>query len=628
MATLKSQTDIMAALEKKKKQLQAAKKQDNKEAIAKFTAQIKKLNEGIKTGKTVKDVTAKQLANSLLASRKKFLEMSKKDFNGVIRQLSKKPEYSFLKAYTRDEVVRDIQRKAKPVGWRFKGRGNYKTPTKKQVRERRGIDVYYENRPNRSDVSQARQLEKGGGVTESFAEWKKRNGLKIEKEGNLFVVVDKNGLKLMKAEYKTDLAKMMKNLYMFAKYEGTSSEVMYAKGGSTYARGGEIDTYFARGKYADGDDFHLSGYLNLQHLEDEVYSYGNELDQNTISFYARYNDGKEEWIADSDYPTYAKGGGVMSSKQLEKGGYANAESPKHVLHIDGQNWYLEKIDSTHFYMSNSPDHRGMAHHVGQHKGEPYYEEVREWLKTTKMAKGGGVSDNFRYAIIVTNTQNPYDNQSRVATVGRKGDAIIMLTALQIAAKNTPLDYSIVELYEDGGFVPMSMSDLKAMRAAEYEPITDDNYEDDEDAIVRYYFEEEPQYYAEGGGIKSAARRGAHKAKEAGDGVADWAFNFDPKKRYEDGGEVDINDLDIPVHYTMFEDEMYEFAKGGGVGEKYEVTFEDVFSFATMKKTGVLTDKQYKMALRQKKNKDVVIDKFNKSQGIREQYRIKDIKKIG
>ena len=68
-------------------------------------------------------------------------------------------------------------------------------------------------------------------------------------------------------------------------------------------------------------------------------------------------------------------------------------------------------------------------------------------------------------------------------------------------------------------------------------------------------------------------------------------------------------------------------KGGGVGEKYEVTFEDVFSFATMKKTGVLTDKQYEMALRQKKNKDVVIDKFNKSQGIREQYRIKDIKKV-
>jgi hypothetical protein len=44
-------------------------------------------------------------------------------------------------------------------------------------------------------------------------------------------------------------------------------------------------------------------------------------------------------------------------------------------------------------MSNDPNYRGMAHHIGQHKGEPYYEEVREWLKTT-YAKGGGVEWNY------------------------------------------------------------------------------------------------------------------------------------------------------------------------------------------------------------------------------------------
>jgi hypothetical protein len=36
--------------------------------------------------------------------------------------------------------------------------------------------------------------------------------------------------------------------------------------------------------------------------------------------------------------------------------------------------------------------------------------------------------------------------------------------------------------------------------------------------------------------------------------------------YEDGGEVDIDDLNIPVHYTMFEDEMYEYARGGHVSK--------------------------------------------------------------
>jgi hypothetical protein len=82
---------------------------------------------------------------------------------------------------------------------------------------------------------------------------------------------------------------------------------------------------------------------------------------------------------------YANGGGVGEKS------YNNPANNTHVLIIDGQNWYLEKIDSTHFYMSNSPNFRGMANHIGQHKGESYYDEVRQWLKET-FAGGGGVND--------------------------------------------------------------------------------------------------------------------------------------------------------------------------------------------------------------------------------------------
>jgi hypothetical protein len=71
--------------------------------------------------------------------------------------------------------------------------------------------------------------------------------------------------------------------------------------------------------------------------------------------------------------------------------YDNPKNATHTLHIDGQNWYLEKIDSTHFYMSNNPKYRGMAHHIGQHKGESYYDEIKQWLRDTKFAKGGEVS---------------------------------------------------------------------------------------------------------------------------------------------------------------------------------------------------------------------------------------------
>jgi hypothetical protein len=70
--------------------------------------------------------------------------------------------------------------------------------------------------------------------------------------------------------------------------------------------------------------------------------------------------------------------------------YDNPKNATHILHIDGQNWYLEKIDSTHFYMSNNPKYRGMAHHIGQHKGESYYDEIKQWLRDTKFAKGGKI----------------------------------------------------------------------------------------------------------------------------------------------------------------------------------------------------------------------------------------------
>jgi len=115
-------------------------------------------------------MTAKQLASANLRQRAKLKELSKRDFNDLVRRLSKKKEYTFLKGMSLDEVVRDMARKAKPVGWRFKGQGNYKTPSAAQVKKGRASgDVYYEARPNRSDVSQSTRLETGGEISSDQA---------------------------------------------------------------------------------------------------------------------------------------------------------------------------------------------------------------------------------------------------------------------------------------------------------------------------------------------------------------------------------------------------------------------------------------------------------------------------
>ena len=154
-------------------------------------------------------MTAKQLANATLRQRKVIKELSKRDFNDLIRRLSKKPEYSFLKSMTQGEIIRDMARKAKPVGWRFKGRGDYRTPTKTDIRKKRG--VYYEARPNRSDVSQSAQLKKGGKTKET---WVQKSVEEMEKKGTVGLFTKK-----AKAAGKTTKAFMKEVLTNPDKYD-------------------------------------------------------------------------------------------------------------------------------------------------------------------------------------------------------------------------------------------------------------------------------------------------------------------------------------------------------------------------------------------------------------------------
>lgn len=298
MATLSQKTDEIAALESLKKDLAKFEMKQAKATKAdvklKIAAKIKGLRAQIKAGKTKgKDVSAKQLANSLLRSRKKFLEMSKKDFNGVIRQLSKKPEYSFLKGMSRTEVINDINRKAKPVGWRFKGRENYKTPTKEQVRKGRANGtVYYENRPNRSDVSQARQLEKGGST---YAEGGslKGHGLAIGDEivnvyrddiyvlnrGVVYMVDLSSGKRTMTKMSKDDAISTFKDGGevkedpQVIRYYFEDDGYEYEKGGSTH-NDDPNDLYgaFEKGGEVDINDIEIPVHYTM--FEEEMYEYG------------------------------------------------------------------------------------------------------------------------------------------------------------------------------------------------------------------------------------------------------------------------------------------------------------------------------------------------------------------
>jgi hypothetical protein len=69
-----------------------------------------------------------------------------------------------------------------------------------------------------------------------------------------------------------------------------------------------------------------------------------------------------------------------------------------VITIGEDTWYLTYIDPTHFYLSNSPEFRGNAYHIGEFRSkEPQWlwNDVRSWLKSNgqkNYADGGMMAD--------------------------------------------------------------------------------------------------------------------------------------------------------------------------------------------------------------------------------------------
>jgi len=127
--------------------------------------EAKSNREKIVLAKELKDLKSKlsttQKEDTLPTQRRKIRMLSSADFNELIARLKQKPEYSFLKSMGKKKIQDDYRVVGKPVGWRIKGKDNYKVPSKRFRAENPDL-VYYENRVNRSDVRKPNRLEQGG----------------------------------------------------------------------------------------------------------------------------------------------------------------------------------------------------------------------------------------------------------------------------------------------------------------------------------------------------------------------------------------------------------------------------------------------------------------------------------
>jgi hypothetical protein len=500
--------EISQAIATVERQISEAKSETAKKVLAK---KLERLVNDLKK--------AKPSLTTLPKARKTVKSLNTKAFEELVEKLSKNPEYSFLKNYSQERLLRDKARTAKPKGYRFKG-DNDKKPTPAQVKK--GLkdgSVYYEGRPIHSDISRDIRLKRGGNAglnndskfeaykemliktSDSFEKGEgfnsrylgatnkkgdKTNGeYVIEGQEIIWTYTDKNGkdytsseqpeLRLTFADggniYSDMTEKEFLTKYFGAntfvgnpseyfdiknlssgndskveafiadlKKEGYSikkksysdfTSVMGVKKKNKMATGGAVSTetidlkfYNVWGQVVesgkviidyDNETITLSSGKTYKVEPNREYTYKFLKTKikavNGIKGLAEYL--KE--ISVSDHPSNTRVLTFIDSDEskmadggnLEKG-YNNPEKSTHVLHIDGGNWYLEKIDSTHFYMSNNPNSRGMAHHVDQHRGEPYYEEVRSWLKSTKFAEGGRIDLFEDYENIPPNVQKILD----------------------------------------------------------------------------------------------------------------------------------------------------------------------------------------------------------------------------
>jgi len=127
---------------------------------------IQKKIENLRTQAKTSNISTTALAKQLLGSTRKVANMTDAELKSALSQLKPRSEYAFLKRspYTSlGKVKDDIERYAKPVGWRIKGKNNTHKPTPTELaKAKKKGTAYYEDRPNRADVVRPARLEDGG----------------------------------------------------------------------------------------------------------------------------------------------------------------------------------------------------------------------------------------------------------------------------------------------------------------------------------------------------------------------------------------------------------------------------------------------------------------------------------
>ncbi len=276
------------------------------------------------------NIPAKKLAMMLLGAKRKVAAYTQAEFNAVIKRLSNKAEYSFLKGLSKGEIKDDLERHAKNPGWRFKGRSNFKTPTRKDLAADAGLSysrrkTYYENRSNRSDVTNPAKLKTGGGVDNDL----------------VYFIVDNDDADMLLHE----------NFRKYIDYENLSN----------------------------GDVLYKMDRRNFERFEDLAYSTSQ-----------KYEDAIEEVNSDGTYQM--RKGGNLTANDVSRGSWVKHNTTKVLAKVWNVDPTLNMMQLEDIYGNKDKKFRYMKDWSLVNTPTKKLKEIKE--EFAQMGKGGGVGEYY------------------------------------------------------------------------------------------------------------------------------------------------------------------------------------------------------------------------------------------
>ncbi len=293
---------------------------------------------------------------------------------------------------------------------------------------------------------------------------------------------------------------------------------------------------------------------------------GKRVSKESGETYYEYRENRSD-RKPSRYPRLAEGGEVEGDEII-------------MIYVDNYPYYLQKMgDSTHFRMGNNREGtpNAMASHIGQYRGEEFYNDVASWLKggaspsgkrykfskrfanggaveptmvrtqfeeeEFEYAKGGHIEKPFLVSFYITSIEDSH--QSELVYAESKREAQYKIADVINLKYGKLMDYEVLDIkeeegakYGDGGRVKEAKKRRKAQHlSTSLEDIMKDS-------------------------SRKAMPKGWRKAKKTGAWYYEARENRTDQRaskfpRLKEGGTVEPT-----MVRTQFEEEEFEYGNGG------------------------------------------------------------------